>query len=163
MQATQGPAMQSNTQQNLNNSIGGGQGPIQSLTATVADSHLRDTGINPQEDPRGYIDAISKRIDTLSKLAEDAAGSDPKKNRKANPKAAETYMQVVGVLKERLHAFQTQYAAQLNQEANQAAAMHQAAEQAASQPATQPAASQQAAPPRPVPNTSFLRGIQGNY
>lgn len=150
LQATQGPAMQANTQQNLQAAFGG-QGEIKALTERIADHHMRDEEIDPQADPQGYLAALSKRITKMEKLAEDA------KVTTGNMKAAATYTQVAGILKQRLHAFQNDYEKKLNEEANLAGAMHKAALQNPQYRASFPAAVQ-ATQPATQPQGGFVQG-----
>jgi hypothetical protein len=133
---TQEAAKLANTQRNLDVATGKKQGEMKSLNDIVADYSMQDEDIDQVVDPRRYLNALASRITHAEKQAETA------QTLTKNPRAREVFLQLAGVLRKRLHSFQTQYAQQIEQQANQAAAAAAAATQPATQPTTQPTGGQ---------------------
>ncbi len=119
VEATRKAAELANTKQNLSAALGG-PGDIQSLHDRIGDGLMKDTEIDPNEDPRGYLNALSQRILEMEKLAKKASSTEGTGNRPAY----RAYLQTAAILKDRLHSFQSKYAKQLEQEMDQGAAQH---------------------------------------
>lgn len=104
---TQAAAMNANTQQNLNVATGKNQGQMTALVDKIGTHVAKTAGVDSDADPEKYLKTLTARIKTLTDLADEA------KNTTGNQSAANTYMQVVNILTQRLNTFQTTYAKQL--------------------------------------------------
>lgn len=108
--ATRDAAMQANTQRNLKATFDEKSAQeVKSLRDQTADHvlkqlHLQEVhDIDPKNDPEGYMQTLADRIKEMEKKAKGVESSGTQ-----NFGAINAYMRVVEILKERLHAMQSE-------------------------------------------------------